>query len=197
MLRLISIFSMILFLAGCTSKSAEVTAPIDRSAELELLFSGLTGTFQSEDGVSGKAETFYSVDIPETGHSLYVEIQNTETGTPVYQAVWKFFQVGDDLELQFWRITDPARYAGAYADEELLGTLWMYHLRELGGCRMTIDVSTTPDALFKGQTSGEDCFVGKPIDDRAQVHLKVTETGFALSGRGAAKTETAKFERVE
>lgn len=190
-----------ILILSCGSKDLTYyEQPEIREAKLERLIELMSGSFITESGITGVPEIMKTVRLGDFKRALYVEVSPQGSETPVYQAVWKFFDVDGELEMQFWRLTDPPRFAGAIEDEELRSTIWMYHLREYDGCRMDILNLSEPEqdtnvTEFKTTFQQKACELGEPVNGIGNLEFFVSSNDIKMIASDSDANESIEFKR--
>jgi len=196
---LLSAFSLLIL--SCGSKDLSYyEQPEIREAKLDRLVELMSGSFITESGITGAPEIMETVRLGDFKRALYVEVSPQGSETPVYQAVWKFFDVDGELEMQFWRLTDPPRFAGAIEDEELRNTIWMYHLREYDGCRMNIsNVSEAQENTnlteFITTFQKKACELGEPVNGIGNLEILVSSKDIKIIASDSDANKLIEFTR--
>lgn len=199
------VFMLALFSVTLSAEEQrEQNAPKDFSAELDTLIENLTGTFTSQAGVNGGAETLYATRLPDFHRAVYVEIRSTdesaEKGEPVvlYQAVWKLHQVQNEMRWQFWSITTPEKFVGIQESEKLRDELWMYQLRELDCCEMSVQETT---GTYTARTlHGDCCVLGESLSQLkipGVLNVTANKSGFVLETNHTGTSSSARFVKQQ
>lgn len=195
MLTLLMVFGTRSFLFA-----QEEILPSPNQEKLDQLVQHLTGTFTSEAGVGGGSERLQTTKLPDFRRALYVEISSAlpasndsaTTTTVLYQAVWKFHEVNQEMRWQFWEITTPEKFVGLHNNAKLLEELSMYHLRELDCCELRIqDVAGT----YSGKTIKEDCCVLGNNNTAGVLNVSVSAGDLSLETLLENAPRTARFLR--